>query len=234
MKKYSFHTAYTQLRELYGVEIGQNEFETLGLIAWGKIGNNNVKLYKYIVAPEQNELGEYFINLPCNVNEIESITAGYEDYQDTSSSEDYPLHGNKFVEGYIESRKSNTNHLYASGKYIKYRQEGNIIYLSEKFNKVIILYKGYVVDEDGLPELSEDEMDAIAAFCAYSHDFKEARMTKDKATFEMSQIMKQEWLRKCNQARVPSYISQNDMDEILNVASSWDRKRFGKSFKPLR
>jgi hypothetical protein len=24
------------------------------------------------------------------------------------------------------------------------------------------------------------------------------------------------------------------MDEILNVATSWDRKRFGKSFKPTR
>jgi hypothetical protein len=24
------------------------------------------------------------------------------------------------------------------------------------------------------------------------------------------------------------------MDEILNVATSWDRKRFGKSFKPVR
>jgi hypothetical protein len=24
------------------------------------------------------------------------------------------------------------------------------------------------------------------------------------------------------------------MDEILNVAVSWDRKRFGKSFKPIR
>jgi hypothetical protein len=24
------------------------------------------------------------------------------------------------------------------------------------------------------------------------------------------------------------------MDEILNVSTSWDRKRFGKSFKPIR
>jgi hypothetical protein len=33
---------------------------------------------------------------------------------------------------------------------------------------------------------------------------------------------------------VPSYINQNEMDEILNVATSWDRKRFGRSFKPVR
>jgi hypothetical protein len=24
------------------------------------------------------------------------------------------------------------------------------------------------------------------------------------------------------------------MDEILNITTSWDRKRYGKSFKPIR
>ena len=33
MKKYSFNTAYTQVRELYGLELNPDEFETLGLIA---------------------------------------------------------------------------------------------------------------------------------------------------------------------------------------------------------
>jgi hypothetical protein len=64
--------------------------------------------------------------------------------------------------------------------------------------------------------------------------FKQGLRTKDQSTIQLSQILKAEWNRKVVQARVPDYINQNEMDEILNVATSWDRKRFGKSFKPMR
>jgi hypothetical protein len=33
MAQYSFKTAYTQARELYGLELNPDEFETIGLIA---------------------------------------------------------------------------------------------------------------------------------------------------------------------------------------------------------
>lgn len=39
---------------------------------------------------------------------------------------------------------------------------------------------------------------------------------------------------KCTQARVPEYINQNEMDQILNASTSWDRKRYGRSFKSVR
>jgi hypothetical protein len=32
MKQYSFNSAYSQARELYGVELNPDEFETIGLI----------------------------------------------------------------------------------------------------------------------------------------------------------------------------------------------------------
>lgn len=234
MKKYPFYAAYTQARELYGVELAPDEFETVGLIAWDRIGNKDIKLYKYQTTPEKNDLGEYYIELPCNLDIIEAVTADYEDYQKTSPTSIFPINNNGWIEDYSESRKFNTNHFYSKGKYIKYIQEGNIIKLSEKFDTVTILYKGVYVDDEGLPELTESEIDAIAAFCAYTHDFKQARMTKDQATFQMAQIMEQKWKRKCNQARIPDSLSQNDLDEILNVSASWDRKRFGKSYKPIK
>jgi len=33
MKEYSFHTAYTQTMDLYGLELTPDEFENIGLIA---------------------------------------------------------------------------------------------------------------------------------------------------------------------------------------------------------
>jgi hypothetical protein len=59
-------------------------------------------------------------------------------------------------------------------------------------------------------------------------------MTRDASTFQMAQVMELKWKSLCTQARVPDYLNQNELDEILNVSTSWDRKRFGKSFKPIR
>ena len=234
MRTYSFNSAYTQARELYGLELNPDEFESIGLIAWNKIGNKECRLYKYMVSPTQDPLGFFYVELPCNIDIIEAVTANYEDYQKTSPTTLAGNNQNGWIEGYIESRKFNTGTLYSSGKFIKYRQEGNRIILNDKFEIVNILYKGIIVDDTGLPLLNEKEMDAIAAFCAYVNDFKHARSTRDPVTFQMSAQMEQLWKMKCSQARVPDYINQNEMDEILNVATSWDRKRFGKSFKAIK
>lgn len=232
--EYSFHTAYTQARELYGLELNPDEFESIGLTAWGKIGNKKYRLYKYQVVPTKSELNEYYVDLPCNVDCIEAVTTNYEDYQKTTPTTLAGNNQNGWIEGYVETRKYNTGKLYVSGKFIKYREENNKIILSDRFQVVNILYKGYVVDDDGLPYLSEKEVDAIAVFCAYTDMFKKALLTRDGASMQLAQILEQKWLKLCTQARVPDYINQNEMDEILNVATSWDRKRFGKSFKAIK
>jgi len=84
MAQYSFKTAYTQARELYGLELNPDEFETIGLIAWDKIGNKSYRLYKYQTTPLLDGLGQYYIDLPCNCDVIEAITTNYEDYQKTT------------------------------------------------------------------------------------------------------------------------------------------------------
>jgi len=162
------------------------------------------------------------------------VTADYEDYQKTTPITVAGNNQNGWIEGYIETRKFNTGSFYMSGKFIKYRQEGNQLFLSDKFNVVNVLYKGFIVDDEGLPQLNEKELDAVAGFCAFAHTRKRALMTKDQGTMQLALMLEQNWKLLCTQARVPQYINQNEMDEILNVATSWDRKRFGKSFKPIK
>lgn len=45
--------------------------------------------------------------------------------------------------------------------------------------------------------------------------------------------LKQEWVIKCDQARTPEYINQNEMDQILDAKTNWNRKVFRKSLKPI-
>ncbi len=234
MKSYPFKTAYTQIRELYGITLFPDEFESIGLIAWDRIGNERYRWYKYQAEPQQTEEGAWYVDLPCNISKIEAVTADYEDYQKTTPTTIAGNNQNGWIESYIETRKYNTSFYYSPGKFIKYTLDGSRMWLADRFNVVNILYKGIIVDDEGLPELNEAEVDAIAAFCAYTDEFKRARVSKDQTTLVFAQILEQKWLKKCMQARIPSYLSQNDMDEILNVSTSWDRKRFGKTFKPIK
>ena len=232
--QYPFKTAYTQARELYGLELNPDEFETMGVTAWDRIGNRQYKLYHFTTSPIQNENLEWYVNLPCNADIIEAVTADYEDYQKTSNQYLAGNTQNGWIEGYIETRKYNTGTLYPSGKFIKYRRDGNMLILADKFDTVHILYKGFIADDDGLPYLNWKEVEAVAVFCAYAYMFRTGLLTRDQATLQLSQMLEQKWKSFCTQARVPEYINQNEMDEILNVQTSWDRKRFGKSFKPIR
>ncbi len=98
---------------------------------------------------------------------------------------------NGWIEQYIEGGKVNTNALYQSGRFIKYRREQNTLYFDQPYKKVFILYKGFIADDEGLPFLTEKEVDAIAAFCAYTSDLKSARITRDKSTMELAMYMEQ-------------------------------------------
>ena len=45
--------------------------------------------------------------------------------------------------------------------------------------------------------------------------------------------LKRDWASLCDAARIPYHISQNEMNEILDAKTSWNRKVYGKSLKPL-
>lgn len=232
MELFNFNTAYTQLREVYGIELNPDEFETLGMIAWTKIGNKIISLVNATLEVDDNGI----IELPCNVDTIEAVYINQPDYQGTSNQQDTPLIYNQYVEQYINLRRGeNTSLLYKDGKLIKYRViDQNKIQVSLPSGWINILYKSVKYDEAGLPLINVKEVDAIAAYCAYTINFKKALMTRDQSTFQMSQVLKQEWLKLCDHARTPISMSQNDFDAIGDVKYSWDRKSYGKTFKPIK
>lgn len=123
------------------------------------------------------------------------------------------------------------------GKLVKYKEGGDRLYFNRDYKNVMVVYHGIIADEeDGLPMINDKEMKAIAAFIAYTETYKDALKKRDnigKIGFALVQSLKDEWLRKCSAARVPDHVSQNDMNMILDVKSRWDRKMYGKSFKPI-
>lgn len=230
MEKFGY--AMFLANNMYGLNILPEDFEDLGLVAWNMIGNKTCRLYRTV---QEVDCKTGKVQLPCNCDIIEAVTYPFEDWEFTSNIYVNGDINSGWIEQFIESRKRFTDPLYVSGRYVKYIQDGDVIYIDQKgIRKVAILYKGILMDEDGLPSLTVTEANAIATFVAWTIKFKEALSSNDKNTLELARMLENRWYKLCDAARVPDYISQNEMNEILDAKTSWNRKIFNKSYKPLR
>lgn len=227
----NFYSALAQANILYGIEMSEDEFAELGLNAWNFIGNKTVKLHRYSAQIDCNTLT---VDLPCNADIIEAVTSNNEDWNYTSNIYNNGDQMSLIIENDIEHYKANTNPLYQSGQYVHYKRIGDRLYFDRNYGTINILYKGIVLDDDGLPEITDKEAIAIATYVAYVQKFKQGLITNNAAITNMANLLKSEWLRYCDAARIPDYISQNDMNEILDVKFRWDRKAYNHSYKPLR
>lgn len=234
MELFSINSAYGLCEDFYGITPNETTFEDLALDAWGRIGTRHTRLYRFIGNVEDGVL-----KLPCNVDEIESVHIPVTDAQVTSSLSDNYWTDNIWVERYIDSRKRLEDPYWSPGKLVKYDEGNQELYFSRNYPKVMVVYHGYFVDDDGLPLINEKEQRAIAAFVAYATLYKEnlKRVNVDKYNFkyniQMLQSVKEDWLRLCNAARVKERLNQNDMDRILDAKTSWNRKIYGKSYKAI-
>lgn len=230
MKTLDFHSAMFQANLMYGLELQETDFEEIGLIAWEFIGNKEVKMYKINLKVDPIT---HTVELPCNVFELEAVTYPYEDWNYTSNKHALGDINSLFTENFIEGAKANKHSLYTSGKFAKYEQVGSTLYFDSTVQYVNILYKGIYLDDNGLPRLDQKESIAIATYCAYLKAAKEYYATMNQQIFQKMQVLQAQWLKYCDGARV-THLTQNDMNEILDAKSSWNRKVFNKAYKPFK
>ena len=225
-----FNYIYTVANSLYGLELEPEQFEELGLTAWNLIGNKTVRLYNYS-ADISND--DFSVQLPCNCDIIEAVTYNHEDWNYSTNKTVNGDYNSQFTEQYIEARKLYQSPLYISGKYAKYERVGDILYFDKDYGKVNILYKGIILDEDGLPKVNEKEALAIATYIAFATKQKQGWITNNQNIIQLAQYLYQQWLKYCDSARVPLSIDQNTMNQVLNAKSSWNRKVYNKAYKPI-
>lgn len=225
----NMRASYSLVKSLYGIEANTDDFEEIALAGWELIGNKHTRLYRYTGSTINREL-----ELPCNVDVIESVHIPVVDAQFTSNKINYIDSDSVLVESYIDAWNSGTDPFNQKGKYVKYKEGDNVLYFNRDYDKVIVVYHGIIVDdESGLPLINEKEMKAIAAFVAWRELLKEGIRKRNGDLIKLAQVTEGEWLKRCNSARIKEHLSQNDMDTILDVKTRWDRKQFSKSFKAL-
>lgn len=229
MRTEPFQSAYAYLMDLYDIEMQENEFYPIAMIAWDKIGNKEIELKKIKTSTKNCR-----ITMPCEAAEIEGVFANFPDMVLTSNKETWPMIRSGYIEGYIESWKIDKSAYYDWGKLLDYQQVGNELVFTQDWDDVTIIYRVPKLDSDGYPYLNHKEVEAIAAYCAYIYYWKKGMKTKDQLILQMVPSLKRDWSTKMYLARTPEFINQNQWDELGNVRSSWDRKVYHKSYKPIK
>lgn len=234
----NFNLVFSTANELYGIEGDSEDFMEIALIAFSKIGNARMKLHKVVAIPNPKDNS---VELPCDATyssfddsvRIESVTYGFEDYQKMTNLgyDNWPA---GIIEHWVEGTKEFNSSFYNSGKFAKFEQVGRKLYFKDNYGPVTIVYRKLITDQDGLPDLTDQEITAIATYIAFVTKQKEAWKTNNAQMLNMAQYMRQQWLKACDQARMPNHISQNEMDQILDSISSYDRKIYGLSYKPIK
>ena len=227
---HNFNAAYSLAESLYGIHAAENEFEDIALDGWERIGNKHTRLYRFIGNVENGKL-----QLPCNADEIESVHVPIPDAQTTYPNTDFGAIPSIWTEGYIDFWKWSEDPYWSRGKLIDYDEGNGVLYFSHDYKNVMVVYHGIFMDDDTqLPLLNDKELRAVAAYVAYVCLYKEGIRKRDGNIIKLAQVVKEDWLRLCNAARVPERLNQNDMNRILDVKVCYDRKQYGKSFKPIR
>lgn len=234
MEYFSFNAIYARANLLYDIEMQPTDFEEMALSGFYKIGNKRMRMYHSVLEPVEDEDGTWIAELPCNCSELEAVTLEWgEDWNYTTNMHLNGDWNSHYTENYIEGRKINTNPYYHNGIYAKYTIEENTLRFKKNYGCVHILYKGILMDEEGLPRVTEKEIEAIAAYMASIIKRKDAWRINDLNSLRMAELAEKTWHRLCSQARVPEHITQNEMDRILNVMTTFNRKHYGQSFKPM-
>src|SRR5690606_13362061 len=119
------------------------------------------------------------------------------DYQMTDNTEIENYTG-LAIESHIENSKRHTSNYYTYGKFIDYQEiEPGVIKVDNMYGVINVIYKGLILDDTGLPELTFKEMTAITTYIAYTLTQKQAFITRDNATAQFAMMLSQKWEREC-------------------------------------
>lgn len=229
MQLFNINTVYGLVETLYGITPNESNFEDIVMNGWSYINNKHTRLYRYVADADENGV----LDLPCNVDVIESVHIPMPDAKMTSNKTVFNEINTLFTEGYIDAWKRLEDPYWTRGKLVKYDEGNNQLFFARPYKNIMVVYHGIIADEEtGLPLVTDKEIKALAAYVAYASLYREGIQKRNPDIMQFAQTIYADWLKLCNAARIPEHLSQNEMDSILDVKTRWDRKQYGRSYKP--
>jgi hypothetical protein len=239
-----FLTGHTLLLQLYDINLQEEDYiDNAWLILNNEIGNRAKHPFKAILTVDEN----LTVPIPCNAELITSVTnvtvgdnsMGNLESLTVVNNIDYPQYFSNFYgfsiyrREFLESRTLNRDPYKPEGVYIDYEitEDGYLLFHDTRLQgtTIHIYYKGIILDDDGLPQINEREAGALAARTAYYHIQKNA-FRGVKEAMELLPYIKKDSARLVLRAKTAMYVSEQDIDKILDVQTSHNRKVYGRKF----
>lgn len=226
-----FLTSKARAFTLYGIDATDDEFIEVAYGVWREIGNIATETHRYFVSVPE----DFIIELPVQVEFIQSVTLVDQPPLitsfDSSGSKDSNVFSYQESSNLPELNQSITS---SPGKSVNYLVESsNTIRVTSPdllSRGLMIVYTTIDTDKDGLPILNDKEVAAIAAETTKRLLFRKAFQgvgLKDKTTMVLLQTITQEADRLMASAKINENISDDAIDKLLDIKTTFDRKVFG-------
>lgn len=210
--------------ESFGIKLPDALFEEWAAWALDSIGRNTAEIR---VAAKVREDGE--ISLPCEIDSIKSVTLDvdiFETWKGTKIDED-----GKNTEIATAWMDLSPMSMRSDASYVDFEiLDDNTLKVNPRLvdSYIYVRADALLVDKEG-EQLFTDKQ--IRALSEYVIAFKAKRdYLSGNPTIDHVTAMK-EAHKLVAASRVPTYVSDNEIDRILNVKVSFDRKMFNKDFK---
>ena len=236
-----FLTARARMVSRYGINIDKDTFIERAYYIWRDIGNiaPTNRRFSITVPPDR------IVELPSDCeflrtvttddgilpNTAENTSRGRYSYDSTGiQAEVLPDAAMTSATAAVRASKS-----YQYGEDVNYTTGDGFIEISSAtmINRTVtIQYQSIAVDKDGLPMINEREASAISANMALQ-EAEKSMFAGTKGAEIMVQYLKQEADRLMLAAKIPEKITDDAIDKVLDIKTSWNRKVYGRKFNMI-
>lgn len=225
------------LKSTYGLSI--NEFDYLDLAVDNLRDIRNFGTTEYISYLEVDDNGR--VELPCNIDTIDAVTTYKMGIKVFDTRVVYDKSNSFGTDDYFTAIDimKNLDHLpnlgladYKRAGFLSYQLEGKNIVVNreESGNRIAVAYTGISVDEEGYPLITRKQSNALAALAARQIITKLA-MTGNKGAASTLEFIEIKASRLKQAASIPEDITDNEMDEVFNAKTSFNRKAYNRPSK---
>lgn len=243
---YDFMHGKYLLKRLFGIDLQEDDYIEDAYAVWRDIGNIAAAIHSYEAVVGEDML----VVLPCNCEFIESVSTGKYNidvdgdliisYNESSNV----VNPNSFLP---DIRLDNNqllwpiqyNQLHPDGAFLDYsvinKDGAKYLQLDPRHigYNITVIYRGIIMDDDGNPCITRKESEAIAYKINYIETQLAAYTGNDPERAKNLQLAKQTSDIKMQAAKIPEYLSQNFLDQLLASKTRHDRKVFNSSYKTI-
>lgn len=217
------------LKMLYGFSIDEYDYIEIAIDTLKNIKHYAMVPYVTYVKTD----AEGYIEYPCNLDVIDAITTvelGLKSFADREVQKKADFVDNVY---YSRARLNSISNRNTVKGHLSYKLEEDRILIYDEALRgedICIAFSGYIVDNEGYPLITRKQANAIAAVIARNIIMKKTLMG-DVRKAQMLEVITRTASRLVQAAAIPESISDKDVDEILDINTSFNMKKYKRPNK---